>query len=164
MPLDKILHFSPPVNRTTVPEEEDEAAEMLEHITEKASHLRARDVARMKLDEQAHFPTLRRNGNRRDGGNPVALVAVPVYWRFTGGRPCFADVGDEQESALVKKCEMGPKSSRFFLYAAIPSLSNVRLRPRPSEWRGAQAFAMTTPCFSATGRYSLHDRRHSNAA
>lgn len=152
MPFDKGLHFSPPVNGATIPEEEDKAAKMLKHIPEKEPNLRPGDVGHVERDEQAHSLALRRNRDRGDRGNPVAFVAVPVDGSIARGRPCLADVGNEHEPAFIKEHEMGPKFLRFFLYAAMSSFSSARWRLRLAGWRDAPVSASSIPCFSAMGR------------
>lgn len=164
MTPDEVLHFSSPVDRTAIPEKEDESAEMLEHITEEDSHFRSGDVARVKVDEQSHALAFRRDGDCGDGGNPVALIAVSMNRRLAGGRPCLSNIGDEQESALIEKREMGPKFLRFFLCAAMSSFSSIQWRLRPVEWHDAPVFASSSPCLSTMARYSRDDRRCPNGA
>lgn len=72
----------------------------------------------------------RRNCDARNGGNPISLVAVPQNRSFTRRGPRPADVGNEQETAFVEECQMGPKSCGFFLSRAMSSSSIVRWPPR----------------------------------
>lgn len=164
MTLDEVLHLSSPVDGTAIPEKEDEAAKVFEHVAEENLHLRSSDVARVKVDEQSHALAFRRNSNCGDGGNSVALVAVSMNRRFARGRPCLSNIGSEQKSALIEECEMGPKFLRFFLYVAISSFSNVQWQLRLVEWLDAPASANSIPCFSAMARYSQDDRRYPSGA
>ncbi len=164
MTPDEILHLPPPMDRTAIPEEEYEPAEMFEHATEEGLHLRAGDIARVKIDEQSHALTFRRNGNRGDSGNSIAPIAMAMNRCFARGCPGLSNIGNEQKSALIKKSEMGPKFLSFFLYVAIFSLSNVQWQLRPAEWHDAPVFASSIPCFLVMVRYSRDDRRHPSDA
>lgn len=160
MTLDEVLHVTSPMNRPAIPEENDGAAEMLEHASEEESDLLSGDIARVKVDEQSHALASRRNGNRGDGRNAVTLVAVSMDRRFARRRPRFSNIGDEQKSALIEKREMGPKFLRFFLSVAMSSSSSAQWRFRHAGWRDVPVFANSTPCLSAKGRHNRDGRRY----
>src|SRR5262249_25439023 len=73
------------------------------------------DVAHAEIEVQTEATATRRHGERRDNRNSVATVAVPKLRSVPDGRPRLADVGDEEEAALIHECELGASSRGVFL-------------------------------------------------
>lgn len=106
------------VDGAPVPEEDHLPAEMMQEVPEKLDDLDARDVGGVELDIQPQAAIGGGHREGRDGGGPVAPVAVAREGGEAAGRPGLADVRNEQEPAFVEEREMGATSSGVFLYGA----------------------------------------------
>lgn len=114
----EVAHDPALVDGASVPEEDHLPAEVPQEVPEKPDDLHARDVGGVEVDIQPQAAISRGHREGRDGGDPVAPVAVARQGGAAAGRPGLAEVRDEQESAFVEEREMGPTSSGVFLYGA----------------------------------------------
>ena len=116
--LKELAHDPALVDRASVPEEDHLAAQVPQEVPEKPDDLHARDVGGVEVDIQPQAAIGRGHREGRDGGDPVAPVAVAREGSEAAGRPGLAEVRDEQEPAFVEEREMGATSSGVFLYGA----------------------------------------------
>ena len=114
----ELAHDPALVDGASVPEEDHLPPEVPQEVPEKADDLHAGDVGGVEVDIQPQAAIGRRHREGRDGGDPVAPVAVAQEGGKAAGRPGLRDVRDEQEPAFVEEREMGPTSSGVFLYGA----------------------------------------------
>ena len=154
MAAEKGLNVSTPMDSPAVPQQDDLSSEMTEQLTEKRDDLGARDVPHVEVKVQPEAPAPRGHGEGRDNGHSVPAVAMPKARRVPHGRPGLADVGDEQEAALIEECEMGASARGVFLSGAIHPASTGRWPARHAGARGAPASAS-----SIRGRAATAPRR-----
>ena len=139
--LEKCSDVPTPMNLAAIPQQEDLTSEVTEQLAKKHDDLGAGDVAHMEIEIQPEAVATRRHGERRDNGHAIMAVAVPKVRRVPDGRPSLANVGDEQEAALIEEREMGASARGVFLTGAIHPASTERYPPRRAGARGARASA-----------------------
>jgi hypothetical protein len=114
----EFVHESALVDGAAVPEEDHLPAQVPQEVPEKPDDLHPREVGGMEVDVEPQATIGRGHREGRDGGDPVAPVAVAQEGGAAAGRPGPTDVRDEQEPAFVEEREMGATSSGVFLYGA----------------------------------------------
>src|SRR5262245_48901526 len=136
---------------SAIPEQHDRAAQVTEQVPEKRDDLSPRDVAQVQVEVQPEAVTARGHGERRDDGDSVMPIAMSKTRSLPDGRPGFADVGDEQESALIEEREMRASACGVFLtgpFLPLPLGDGGFVAPRghavpafPNSSRGRAATA-----------------------
>jgi hypothetical protein len=144
------------MNRSSVPKQDQVSSYVLQEITKKEDDLLACNVIRVQVNIETHAVSSRRNRNARNSGDSISFVAMPQDRSFTRRGPRPADVGNEQETAFVEECQMGPKSCGFFLSRAMWSSSIVRLPSRHAGSLDVPASDNSTPTPATSP--SKHDR------
>lgn len=129
------------VDGAAVPEQHHLSTQMAEQVLQESDDLHAGDVLAVETEVKPKALARRRYSEGGDCRNPIPPVAVPEDRGLSDRCPGLADVRDEEKSALVEECEMGPKCSGFFLYSATRVSSNGRWLSRPSAWRAVPASA-----------------------
>jgi hypothetical protein len=135
------LNIRPFMDLSTIPDEDHLFANMAQQIAKKADNFMSGDVMGMKTDVQPGSMTARRYGKTSNGRYFIPAIAVAQDRRASGRSPRFPNKRNKQKSAFIKKREMGPKFSGFFLSGARFLLSIPRLLFRP----------VATPAFLASG-------------
>src|SRR5262245_12537651 len=97
-----------------IPEQHDRAAQVTEQVPEKRDDLSPRDVAQVQVEVQPKAVTSRGHGEHRNDGDSVMPITMSKTRSLPDGRPGLADVGDEQESALIEKREMRASACGVF--------------------------------------------------
>ena len=162
--VQKVVDADAPVNGATIPEEQERPAHVLEEVAQESDHLHPRDVGAVEPEVQSKSCACGGDGNGRDGGEPISLVAVPEDWRIPDRGPGLADVRDKEEPAFVEKDEMGPKSSGFLLYVATRLASSGRWRPRFSVWLDVPASDTSSPDSSSPATHGPGGSEFRNAS
>jgi hypothetical protein len=103
------------VNRSSIPEQDDVAAEMTEQQPQEAGDLNVGDVVEVEVAVETEVLADSADGDRGDGGDLVVVVAVDQPRGFAPRRPGAADRWDEQKAALVQERQVRPQPARFFL-------------------------------------------------
>ncbi len=113
--------------------------EMAEKLPEESRDQRGTDVFVVKTGiKPESFPF---RGNR-DGGYCRYFCPISRHRQMgslTPRRPSTPDIGNQEEAALVKKDQMGAKSIRVFLYAAICNVSSAVWPLRRVPWLAFRA-------------------------
>ena len=121
---------------------------MPEQVLKKLTDLGLLDVLAVQLEVQADTPALRTDRERRDGGDPVVLVAVLGAWGLAARSPGAPYRRNQEEPGFVDKGDMGAQprgvffmrgQSRCFHSAMASSLRWSARRSgfwqlQPSEW------------------------------
>src|SRR5262245_4079383 len=136
-----------------------EAGLAIGRVPEKRDDLSPRDVAQVQVEVQPKAVTSRGHGERRDDGDSVMPITMSKTRSLPNGRPGLADVGDEQESALIEEREMRASACGAFLTGAIPPASTGRWLPRRARGYAVPAFAN-----SSRGRAATAPRRQLGCA
>jgi hypothetical protein len=87
---------------------------MRQERAEDVGHMEGVKVVRLETEGQAQMLARRRDGESRQGRDPVMRVVVRDDGRMPLGRPGAAAGRDAQKAALIQEGEVGPKSSGFF--------------------------------------------------
>ncbi len=91
----------PPMNRAAVPEQDDVTPKRLQERAEELGHREGLAVVRLEAEGQAQMLALRRDGESRQGRDPVMLVVGGDDGRMPLGRPGAAAGRDAQQAALI---------------------------------------------------------------
>src|SRR5262245_26600991 len=113
--LEKCLDIAMSMDFPAIPQQHDGAAQVTEQVPEKRDDLSPRDIAQVQLEVQPKTVTSRGHGARRDDGDSVMPITMSKTRSLPDGRPGLADVGDEQESALIEEREMRASACGVFL-------------------------------------------------
>lgn len=131
----KPCHLFTTMNGSTVPEQKDRSAQMLEQVFEKGAHIQSCKIPTAKLSVECQTFPLRRHSKSADSRNPVLFIEVIENRSLAPGSPGPGHVRNQQEPRFIQKDQMGPKSFRFFLNTAIGTVSNVQPPPRHAAGR-----------------------------
>ena len=115
IPLENCLDIAMSMDFSAIPQQHDGAAHVTEQVPEKRDDLGPRDVAQVQVEVQPEAVTSRGHGERRDDGDFVMPITMSKTRSLPDGRPGLADVGDEQESALIEEREMRASACGVFL-------------------------------------------------
>ena len=154
----KLLHLFATVNSSTVPEQKERSAQVLEQVFEEGAHIQSVKIPASKLRVQRETFPLGRHGKSTDGRDPVLLVEMIENRGLSSGSPGPGDVRNEQEPRFIKKDQMGPKSLRFFLKTAMGTVSNVQSLPRYAARRDVPASDSSSSSPPITSTHGWDDR------
>jgi hypothetical protein len=115
------------------------APQVLQEPPQKVSHVHGGEVGRLEADIHPHVLALRGHGEGSQRRDAVMFVTVQDDWRLSSGCPRPPTRGDEQKAALIEKCQVGAKSSGFFLSPATCSASSAQSPARRAGWPDAPA-------------------------
>ena len=160
----KLLDDDAPVDGAAIPEEHNQPTQVPEKVAQESDDLHSRDVGAVETEVKSKPLARWGNGDSGDSRDSIAPVAVSEDRRLPDRRPGLAKVRDEEESAFVKKYEMGPKSSGFFLYVATRISSSGRWLPRFSAWPGVPASATSIPDSSSRATHGPGGSESRNAS
>ena len=141
VPAHKLPNDGALVDGAAIPKEYNRPAQVLEKVAQESDDLHTGDVGTVQTEVKSKPLAQRGYGDRRDGRNPIPLIAMSEDGRFPDRCPGLAHVRDEEEPAFVEKYEMGPNSSGFFLYPANRISSSGRWFPRLCVWPDVPASA-----------------------
>lgn len=127
------------VNTAIVPQQDDRAAQVPQKQAEERGDIFRTEVPRLEAKIQSHPFANGRHAEGRQSGNAVVFVVVPHNWRLPLWPPGSPPTGNEKKAAFIKTNQVGPKSSRLFLYVATGSVSNERWPLRPAGRLDARA-------------------------
>jgi hypothetical protein len=151
MSLEKDLNVPTPMNLPAIPEQNERSPKMVEQLAEERDDLSTGDVAHVEIEVQTQTAATRGHGERRDDGDFVPSVAMPEMRRAADGRPGLANIGDEQEAALIEKREMCAPPRGVFLSAAIRPASTEQWLLHSAGAHDAPASASSSPYRAAIG-------------
>ena len=154
MLTDKLFGRLTSMRHPGIPEQQDRSAKMPEKMPKKPGNLRRLNVftaVKSRIEGQAPAPW--RNTDGGDGGNLSPTCCATQLWCLPPGRPSANQVWDKEETALVKKYQMGAKSFGLFLYAAIDSVSTWLWPFRPAPARVLPVSGNSSPTRSESSRY-----------
>ena len=103
------------MDRAAIPEQVDGTPQMAEQVLEEGVDVEAAEIARATPEIERYAPPLGRNRQSATNREAIVTVAMADAGSLPLGRPSPADVGDEQESALIDEHEMGATSSGIFI-------------------------------------------------
>jgi len=135
--LQILLHAPPPMNRASIPQQINRSGNLAQQLTQELNHFLPSDIA---LVESRRQPQPSITGRDRNGGNnrqTIPPVTVPQNRRLPRRSPGSSHVGDKQEAAFVKECQMGAPLPGVFLYEATHNASSGRYLPRRVGWPAA---------------------------
>ena len=124
----------PLMDLALVPHQDDRPGHMLQEAPQDRPHVDGLEVLVLKRDIDTDPLADRADGKDSQRRDAVVPVVVVDHRRFALGPPGSPARGDEQKAAFIQEGQMGPKSSRVFLYAASDSASNGRWPPRRAAW------------------------------
>ena len=145
MLLEVLAHELTPMDCSSVPQQDDATAHLLQQQAEELDHFHPRDILSVELHVQSPSAAARRNGQSGDGGDPVSPIAMAQQRCLSSRRPGLANGGDQKESCFIEEREMRAEAFRFFLAEATPFVSIPRWPPRLFPWPAALASACSTP-------------------
>lgn len=140
----------------SIPKQHHRPAQMAQQTPQKSHHIRAFNVMSMKTGIQSQPPKSGRYGQSRNRRNFVPPVPVSDYRSFSGRRPRFTDVWDEQKPALIEERQMGAMSFGVFLYAAKHVFSSARWLFHPVQVPAVPVFDNSIPNHSAVSSRRQH--------
>jgi len=152
------LHLFAAVNGSTVPEQEERSAQMLEQVLEKGAHIQSIKIATAKVSVKCQTFPPGRHCKSADSRNPVLFIEMVENRSLASGSPGPRHVRDQQEPRFIQKDQMGPKSLRFFLNTAIGTVSNVRPPPRFAVRRDVPASDNSSSSRPIASRHGWDDK------
>jgi hypothetical protein len=120
-------------------------AEVPQQRSEERCHVDGRNVMRLEAAVEAQVLALRGHGEGGQRRDPVMLVAIGDDGGLSGGSPCPAARGDEENATLIETGEMGTKASGCFFSSATGRRSNAQWPVRRAGWPGARAPDSSSP-------------------
>lgn len=158
MPRQEPLHLFAAVNGSTVPEQEDRSAQVLEQILEKGAHIQSVKIPTAELSVKRQAFPLGRHCKCTDSRNPVLFIEMVENRSFASGSPGPGHVRDQQEPRFIQKDQMGPTSLSFFLNTAIGTVSNVQPPPRYAARRDVPASDNSSSSQPIASRHGWDDK------
>jgi hypothetical protein len=141
MAAEEDLDVPPPMDFPAIPQQHEWSSEMPKQLPKERDDFGPRDVAHVEVEVQAEAAAPRGHRERRNDGDFVPSVAMPELRRATDGRPGFANIGDEQEAALIDEHEMRAASSGVFLSVEV----KIRSDSAVSRGLGVRCTALFAP-------------------
>ncbi len=152
MGLDSFMAFETPfnqagpMNHAFIPQENNRSFEMTCKIVQKPFNLRRSDVLiRMEPDIQGKAFSFGRDADSRYGRHLRPVSCHRETRSLSPRRPGTPDIGNQEETALVKKDQMGAIPISVFLYAAICIASNALWLGRRVLWLAFRASGSSSP-------------------
>ena len=156
--LSQLSHIRSFVNAAIVPQQNNRATKTSQKKTEECGDMLRTEVPRLEAKIQSHTFANGRHPEGRQSGNAVVFVVVPHDGRLPLRPPRSPTTGNEKKAAFIKTNQMGPKSSRLFLYEATGSVSNERWLLRLAGRLDAPAPDRTNPRGAEVARGDSDDR------
>lgn len=153
-----------PVNRSSIPQQEDMAFEMFENARRKTGHIQTVKIFSAQAEIERQTFLLRGNRKGADGGNPILFVEMIEKRRFASGRPGAGNIRNEQKAGFVDKNQVRAKAFSVFLYAASDNFSNERFPLRFFVKRGAPAFDSSSPSRPGSAKHDRDDSKFQSFA
>jgi len=160
----ELLDDDAPVDSAAIPEQHNRSAQVAQEVTQEADDLHPGNIGAVETEVKSKPLARWRDGDSRNGRNPLPAVAVSEDRGMADRRPGLAHVRDEEKSAFVEEYEMGPKSLGFFLTPATAASSTVRWLARFSAWLGAPASATSTLDPSSLATHDRSDTESRNVS
>lgn len=146
VPAQELFDRTAFMNRTSIPEQDHGAAQVLEQLPEEPGRFRRFDVlVAIESGVEADAPLAWRNADGRDGRYLGPASGATQARSLPPGCPSPNDVGDEQEAALIEEYQMGPKFFGFFLYGANDTASSGRCLSHHAPAPVSPAFGNSSP-------------------
>ena len=123
-----------PVERASVPEENDRPSDAATKVPKKLPDLFSSDVFGVKARVESEPLSLGRDCNSGDSRDLCPASGDNEGLGFSFDRPSSLDVGDKRESALIQEGQAGSKPSGLFLYEARRGASSNEFSPRVFAW------------------------------
>jgi len=92
---DESPDLAPPMDRATIPQENDRAPEMPKQVPEEGPNVEPGEIPGLAAQVQRQPPVLGRHRHAAADREPVVPVTVEQARRLPSGRPGAADVGNE---------------------------------------------------------------------
>jgi hypothetical protein len=102
------------VDRAVVPDHDDVAAQVVEHVPQEVGCVGSLDVAGLHAPEQPQALTHRTDSDGRVDREPVAPIAMMQPRRLSTGRPGLADGGDQQKARFIGEDQPGSQPRGVF--------------------------------------------------
>lgn len=131
--MEEVLDQLAAMNRTTIPQEDNGATQILKQRLEKLHHFFSSEGALVELDVKCHPFALGRDGHRVKGVDASLFVAHRAVGSLPLRSPSAFKVGNEQKAAFVQKNQVRAKLRGLFLYAANDTVSTAQSRPRRAD-------------------------------
>jgi hypothetical protein len=97
------LDGRPPVNRATVPEQDDVAPQVLQERTQEAGHIEGLKVARLEAEVQPQMLAFGRDRKGGQSGDTVMPIVVRDDWRVPAGAQVRRRVGMSSKPLSSRK-------------------------------------------------------------
>jgi hypothetical protein len=156
---EKFLNFFTTMNGSSIPQQENRSAKMLEEIFEEGSDIQTSEISGANLNIKGQtFPFwgYRQRTDRRDS---ILFVEMVKVWGLPPRSPSPSDRGNKQKARFIEEDQMGPKFFDVFLYGATDNASNEQsLLPffvRPC----ARVSGNSIPGLSGVSRCGMDDRQ-----
>ena len=81
------LHLSAPMDRTPVPEQDHRTPQVLQQVAQEAPDIQPGEILGADPEVERKTPSLGRDRERADGGEPVVLIEVVEVGRLAPGGP-----------------------------------------------------------------------------
>jgi len=122
------------VDRGTVPNDEDMAAQMFEQVPQKVVDLIARDVLRVQPEVESEPPAFRTDRQTTDDRDPGVVVVVADNRGLTDQRPGTPDGRNQHEARFVGKDDVRtqPRSVFFTRGQSLRFHCSIRASSRSS--------------------------------
>jgi hypothetical protein len=142
-----------------VPQQDDRAAQVLvQKQMQKCGHIGRTVISRLEPKVQSHAFADGRNTESRQSRYSVVLIVVSHNRRLSDRSPRSPTTGNEKKAAFIEENQMGPKSSRLFLYVATCGVSNGQWPLHLAGWHDARALDRTSLPDAETARGDSDDR------
>lgn len=154
----ELLYLLATVDGAPVPEQKEWSAQVLEQFFNKRSYIQAREIPAAKSRVERQASVFGRHSKGTDGRNSILFVEVIENRGFAPRCPGAGHIWNQQEPRFIQENQMGPKSLRFFLYAASGTVSSVQSLFRYVAGHDAQASDNSTPSPPTTSTHGWDDR------
>lgn len=129
-----------------IPQQDHGAAQVPEQLPKETSHLWEADIlVAVEPGIEGDAPAFWGDADRRDGRDFGPSASTAEIGGLSPWGPRAGNVGDQKETALIEKRQVGPKSFSFFLYEATDTVSSDGWRPRPVPWPFSLASGSSSP-------------------
>ena len=112
--LEDLFYLLPLMNAPAVPQQDEGAAEVTEHVPEKNRHLAATDIVLIEVHIEPQAMSWRAHRKGRDSRYLVAPVTMMDHRRFPTGSPGAPDIGEQQKPAFIEEDQVRLPALGFF--------------------------------------------------